>query len=552
MNQAGFTRSLRFVSSLTVFSAAFFCVTSSPRAADTPDQPQERVTATDTYKVKVNLIVIPVVVRDASGHTVGNLRKEDFQVFDNRKPQEITDFFVEKTEPPETAAAAGTGATPAPGGFQKFLVPDRFTALVFDDVHSNFDNLPQLQAASQKLISTSLARSERLGIFTTSGKLAVEFTDNREKLLEGLRHLRPNPLPGSRPPTCPALSHADANRIVRRHDAGARDAAVGEVMQCGVRDPRMAEEMVNDTAEQVLRIGDIQTSMVLNTISTLLDRLAALPGQRTIVLASPSFVISDGEHKEYQIVDRAVHSHVLINTLDTQGLYAGDEESANSDVLKEFAYGTGGSFVRNTNDLTEGLRRVAAPPEYTYQLGISPQNIREDGKFHHLKVQLTNGSNLSVSAREGYFAPNASGDPVLAEKNQLTDTVFSQSEIHDLPVEMRTQFIQDDKPLAKLSVTAVIDVRGLPRREDRPEGSNELRLIAAIFDRNGKYMGALQRKVAVHWSEGQPETPAAATFSFLLNSGGYLVRLVVRDSESQHLYAQNSLVEIPNKVASKR
>jgi len=551
MNQAGFTRSLRFISSLTVFSAALFSVTSAPRAADTPDQPQERVTATDTYKVKVNLIVIPVVVRDASGHTVGNLSKEDFQVFDNRKPEDITDFFVEKTEPAQPAAA-GTGAPPGPGSFKKFLVPDRFTALVFDDVHSNFDNLPQLQAASQKLISTSLARSERLGIFSTSGKLAIEFTDNRDKLLEGVRHLQPNPLPGSRPPTCPALSHADANRIVRRHDGGARAAAVGEVMQCGVRDPRMADEMVSDTAEQVLRIGDIQTSMVLNTISKLLDRLAALPGQRTIVVASPSFVISDGEHTEYQIVDRAVRAHVLINSLDTQGLSAGDEEVANSDVLKEFAYGTGGSFVRNTNDLTEGLRRVAAPPEYTYQLGISPQNIREDGKYHHLKVQLTNGRNLSVSAREGYFAPNASADPVQAERLQLNDTLFSQSEIHDLPVEMRTQFIQDDKPLAKLNVTAVIDVRGLPRREDRPDGSNELRLVAAIFDRNGKYMGALQRKVAVHWSEGQPETPAAATFSFLLNSGGYLVRLVVRDSESQHLYAQNSLIEIPNKVATKQ
>ena len=36
-----------------------------------------------------------------------------------------------------------------------------------------------------------------------------------------------------------------------------------------------------------------------------------------------------------------------------------------------------------------------------------------------------------------------------------------------------------------------------------------------------------------------------ATFSFLLDPGGYLVRLVVRDTESQHLYAQDAIVEIP-------
>jgi hypothetical protein len=37
----------------------------------------------------VNVVSVPVVVRDSSGHAVGNLQKENFEIFDNRKPQEM-------------------------------------------------------------------------------------------------------------------------------------------------------------------------------------------------------------------------------------------------------------------------------------------------------------------------------------------------------------------------------------------------------------------------------------------------------------------------------
>jgi VWFA-related protein len=534
---------------LAVFLQLIFCPlrakaqapssSQSHPANDSDQQPQESPT---TLKVRVNVVVVPVVVRDSSGNAVGNLQRENFQIFDNRQREEITQFTLEKSGPTHNDSSQSPTAWSA----KKFVMPDRFTALLFDDVHANFGNLPQLQAAGSRFIANGLSRMERLGIFTTSGKVAVDFTDDRAKLQAALHKLQPNPLPGSKGNSCPTLTHYDANQIVNRHDSRTTQAAIGEVSgECGVKDPKVAAEMVKAAAEQMLTLGDMETNLALKALSDVINRLSTLPGQRTIVLASPSFLVSDSEHREYQVIDRAVRSHVIISTLDTRGVYTEENEIADENVLSEFADGTGGNVFHNNNDLDEGLRRVASPPEFVYQLGFSPKDLQEDGKYHHLKVKIVGADKLSVSAREGYFAPTPMADSKQAENNAITEALYSQTEIHDLPIRIQTQFVRDDKPIAKLSVLTFVDLRDLPHRQADGKNTNELRMVAAIFDRNGKYIGAIDRKVAVQWSDDKAGTHTAATFSFLLDSGGNLVKLVARDAESQHLFAQAFVIQIP-------
>src|SRR4051795_440876 len=48
------------------------------------------------FKARVNLVVVPVVVRDKKGVAVGNLKQEDFQLFDRGKPQYIARFSMER------------------------------------------------------------------------------------------------------------------------------------------------------------------------------------------------------------------------------------------------------------------------------------------------------------------------------------------------------------------------------------------------------------------------------------------------------------------------
>src|SRR5437763_4566068 len=70
----------------------------STPSASNPTANAAEVTSRDTpatFKVRVNLVLVRAVVRDAQGKVVTGLKKEDFQISDNRKPQVISSFGVE-------------------------------------------------------------------------------------------------------------------------------------------------------------------------------------------------------------------------------------------------------------------------------------------------------------------------------------------------------------------------------------------------------------------------------------------------------------------------
>jgi VWFA-related protein len=491
-------------------------------------------------KIRVNLVVVPVVVRDSSGHAIGDLQKEDFRIFDNHKLQDISQFALEKSE------ITGTAATAVTGRHALFVAPTRFTVLLFDDVHLTSETLPQLRTAALHRFSSGLAPSERVAIFTTSGKLAQDFTDDRTKLADALNQLRLNPFPNSQIPDCLNMSHEEANRIVNRHDETTKETLVGRAMNaCGIKTPLVAEKFVMEASERVLHVGNASTSQVFRALVAVLERLSTAPGQRSVVLVSPGFLVSDAEHHEYQVIDLAVRNRIVINALDARALAPETGDVEDSNPLGEFADGTGGTFYQNNNNLEEGIRHFSATPEFIYVLGFSPSDLRYDGAFHNIKVKLIGKHTLTANYRKGYFAPIKVDDPTKSENYVISNAVFSRTDVHELPIEMRIQFVRDDKPVAKLSVMALADLHVLPHRQSGGQNENELRIVAAVFDRDGKYMGSIDKKVDVFWRESEAGIRTAAKYDFILDSGNYLVRLVVHDSQSQQLFAQDSVIQIP-------
>jgi VWFA-related protein len=147
---------------------------------------------TTSFKVKVNLVEVRVVVRDAKGNAVGNLKQQDFQLLDNGKPQIITKFSVEKAGSTSTlpqGSSAGVSGDKAEQPVEASVeMPGRYVAYLFDDLHLQFPDLAQARNAAERQLK-SLRQSERVAIYTTSGQTRLDFTDDRDQLTAALNRI---------------------------------------------------------------------------------------------------------------------------------------------------------------------------------------------------------------------------------------------------------------------------------------------------------------------------------------------------------------------------
>ncbi len=379
--------------------------TESPVSAAAAAGTESRGDQLLTLKSSVRLVLVPAVVRDSQGHAVDYLQKPDFRLLDDRKPQLITQFSLERpgnvvAGPAESGAASGVPSAGAAG--------TRFAAYVFDDIHATYDDLGRARDAAKRHL-TALQAGDRAAVFTLSGNIALDFTDDRAKVNEALLHIRPHPLTATGLVRCPDISYAQAD-LIQNNDSGALAQATDEAMQCAFSgDPTArvpAERLARETAAQVLIAGRAESERSFNALREVVRRISRMPGQRSIVLVSPGFPVAEMEQEATEIIDDAQRAEVIINVLDPSGLStkSGIEYGSVSgpwDVLADLTSGTGGTFYRNRNDVDEGFRRSALP-ELFYILGFSPQKL--DGRFHSLKVILQRPEKLNLQARRGYYA----------------------------------------------------------------------------------------------------------------------------------------------------
>jgi VWFA-related protein len=211
----------------------------------------------------------------------------------------------------------------------------------------------------------------------------------------------------------------------------ATDIAIENAMACCDCSREPARILVDEASRRELQIGDQDVRVTLGFIGEIVRKMGAMPGQRLLILVSPSFLTNSAEAaaEKSQVLDMAAQSNVTISAVDARGLYTtvldAGERSAGSalaerttsqnhaassalseEVMAELVDGTGGTYFHNSNDLQGGFQALTAVPEYVYLLELSLQNVKQDGSYHPLKVKVdTEG--LTLKARPGYFAPRA-------------------------------------------------------------------------------------------------------------------------------------------------
>jgi hypothetical protein len=162
---------------------------------------------------------------------------------------------------------------------------------------------------------------------------------------------------------------------------------------------------------------------------------------------------------------------------------------------------------------------------------------------------LAGKQKYSIQARRGYYAPKKSIDPAEAAKEQIEEAVFSQEEIHDIPAELHTQYYKTDQLDAQLSVLTRVNVGHLQFRKADGRNNDNLTIVAAVFDRNGNFIKGDEKTIELRLRDTTLEkltrTGMTVKSNFDVKPGAYLVRMVVRDSETAMLAAENGMIEIP-------
>src|SRR5215467_4080294 len=545
----------------------------------TPGQEVVTRDSPTTFKVRVNLVLVRVVVRDEQGKIIDNLKKEDFQLFDNRKPQTISTFSVETPMSHTVPVVSVSSRDPEPGAKEPSApdLPQRFVSLFFDDLHLAMTDALNVRTAGARILDAMMP-ADRVAISTSSGQVKQDFTADRERLKQTLNQITARPLDTNIFHDCPDVTYYQADLIENRSDQQALAVAAQDAIQCAFQGDetklQAAVTMARAAAARVVVSGDSASDYAYQHIYDALRSLAGKPGQRKMVFLSPGFVISTLLSERSEVIDRSLRAGIVIDTLDARGLYAPDvagdiadpptgsyktagfktsyrvaAQSAQSEILSDFAAGTGGTFYHNRNDLDVALREAIAAPSTTYVLGFSPQNLKLNGSFHTLKVTLAGKRKFVVQARRGFYAPRTLKSPEETAKEEIQEAVFSQEEIRDLPVDLQTQFFVRDASAARLSVLAHVDLKGLKFRKVEDRNHENLTLATVIFDENGNYVTGgekiLEMKLRDSTLERLDRSGITVKSSFDVKPGNYLVRLVVRDKEGELMAARNGAVVIP-------
>ena len=543
----------------------------------------------NVFRVDTKFVDIGVVVRDSHGRAISGLTKENFQIHDNGKEREIASFAADVSATSTVQTTIPPTSSPEPGeksasAAKSAAAGQRFIALYIDDVNAkdgqHINDLKQTQDAAQKFVKEALRPGVQIGVFTASGAQTLDFTADAAKLIEIIGSVRAHMRMSESACPAPYLSYL----IVVRNDR----QALNELMNPTTFDPKAQTRQCRisgiQQAEETWRLARQISSDTLDSIGHVGELLGKMPGTRVLLLASSGFLSATLEQQRDQIINNALQAGVVINALDSKGLYEWLEANTKdvaltqmfgistvksgvehnnfettqmglrvetmNEPLAALAEGTGGSFYHNNNDLNAGFLELEAAPEAVYRLSLRPQDVPEDGTYHKLKVTVLRVPHKSVQARPGYFAPaeKPQTEPVVTS-SKFDQEVMAADTIDDFPVDVSAQFGKPSGTEKTLFVVANVDISKLHFTKQGDRLKQTIRFVSALKDAQGTIVAAKEATMDLSLKEstynGLAKTGLNAKLALQAPPGVYSVREVVEESAERKLSCSIHTIQIP-------
>ncbi len=546
---------LQFAALVVSLTGSALLAGQNPPAAQSPQQP--------TFRVQVDYVEVDAVVTDREGRLVRELKKEDFQVSEDGKPQTINTFTfvdipIERFDRPLYS--------PSP------IVPDiqtnerpfdgRVYVMVIDDLHTRFGRTNRVKTAAHQFIETRLGANDLMAVVHTAGATdaSQEFTSNKRLLLAAVDKTQGR-----------KLDSATANKTTEYYRT---------------QGMRTQGDPVNDP-DDVERSFNARNA--LQSLKNVAEWFASVRGRRkTILFVSEGidYDITDlipqngSNHRDAtqiledtrEVIQAATRANVSIYGIDPRGLTDLGDESIeiqsfpddtslgigpgslmnelrmSQDSLRVLSDETGGFAVVNRNDFTTAFDRIVEDNSSYYVLAYYPPDPRP-GREHKITVRV-NKPGLTVRARQGYVTPKKATPEKVNPKDTRTPEVRTALD-SPLPVSGLTMhvFASPFKGTApNASVLLGVELRG---HDLQLSQNDRIQLSYMAIDAKGKVQGGNTDQVSMTNLRPETKSRIESTGLRLLNRlevppGRYQLRVAAHDSNGGNVGSVLYDLDIPD------
>ena len=577
-------------------------------AAQTSDKkaPQDK-----PVRLRTDEVVVDAVVLDKKNHAVSDLTADDFAIYEDGIKQKITSFRFE-------SAAAGSSLSGAAKNPSDTLAPGSFNlvSLVFD-AQTNRDGALRARKAALEYIETGMKPNDYVSVFgidlnllllapftndKTAIRQAVEaFTSRESKKYNQVAAEARSRLEGMVEPLSDPKKIAIAESVTEADiafpPAPARDArdatVVADPVQLILANIYISGLKVLRTFERYER--EFQGHRSVDALLAIINgQRGVRAGRKVLMYFSEGFSVSPAVQEQFKSVISAANTGgVTIYALDIAGLrlenpnaeamlerdvaaqtrmrnanpelvqggvsaIGRSEEIARINTvntLDELSDSTGGYTIKNTNDITAGLKRILDELDNHYVLTYLPSNTDYNGKFRRIAVKLVRSGDYKVQARQGYYALRTLDDsPVMAHEVPLIESASAASLVRDFPLHAQALHFRGTPGARQVAVYVEFPVSALKFDSDEKAKtfSSKFAVLVLVKDANDEVVRKLGQQFTLRGPVSQLEQvkqkPQLYGRLILLSPGGYTLEAVARDSSTGKTSVLRKKFDVPDAI----
>lgn len=579
----------------------------------TPVPQKQEPPSDEVLRVTTNLVQLDVVVMDKDGRHVTDLRPEDFEITEDKDKQQITNFSyitlgpsVTTSQPtvPKTGLSK-SGTTPIVPAPLKLDQVHRTIALVVDDLGLSFESIISVRDALKKFVNEQMQPNDLVAILRTSrgvGSLQ-QFTSDKRQLLAAIDSISWYPAgraglsPGPEIDTQIGQDSTQGAQIVNEMEE-ARSAAysVGTIQTLsrilqGLKDLPGRKVLMLYSESFMLFTSQGRNTQLLDALQKLTDRANQ---SSTVIytidasgLNALNFTASDRVSGQSYTFNPEAFGSVAQpkNRIASRRIDAPQSASAQADsdsgaafrkleglmqqkensqyqaqtVLSLLAEQTGGTFTKNTNNLSLGTQRMLENESGYYLIGYRPADTSIDlatgtRRLHEIKVKVKR-SGLQVRSRAGFYGVNLEAAKPSAPRprdQQLAAALTSPFAASGIGLRVTPIFGNDPAAGSYMRVLLHIPTQNLTFSA-QSDGSQKavMDIVAVNFGNEGRVVDQFSDTQTINVTADAYQQMLKDGLVFILNvparkSGPMQLRVAVRDGTSERIGSASQFVQVPD------